>query len=87
MQMLQPGAISSMNMDTITFLAERFLMHPEQYITLITENFKESTSSKTLFLLVIMQSFLMQKSSMVPIPFSHCYMPFITLFCLVYCKY
>ncbi|KAF4372054.1 hypothetical protein F8388_000270 [Cannabis sativa] len=59
---LQPGSISSMNMDTITFLAERFLMHPEQYIALITEDFKESTSSKTLFLLVIMQSFLMQKN-------------------------
>ncbi|XP_062092226.1 uncharacterized protein At3g06530 [Humulus lupulus] len=60
--MLQPGSISSMNMDTVTFLAERFLMHPEQYIASITENFKESTSSKTLFLLVIMQSFLMQKN-------------------------
>ncbi|PON51074.1 U3 small nucleolar RNA-associated protein [Parasponia andersonii] len=60
--MLQPGSISLINLDTITCLAERFLVNPEKYIASITQNCKDFESSKTLFLLVLMQTFLMQKN-------------------------
>ena len=68
MQMVQPGSISSINLDAITCLAERFLMHPEKHIAYVTENCRDFESSKTLLFLVLMQSFLMQKNSMFPVP-------------------
>lgn len=62
-QVLQRESISSINLSTITCLAEGFLKNPEKYVASITEFCKDFESSKTLFFLVLMQSFLMQKDS------------------------
>ncbi|XP_052184980.1 uncharacterized protein At3g06530 [Diospyros lotus] len=58
---LEHGHLSSINMDTIRGLAETFLMCPEEYLPWLVECCHFSELSKTLFLLVLLQSVMMPK--------------------------
>lgn len=49
--------ITSINMDTISGLADNFSMHPEEYIPWLVECCNVSDLSKTLFFLVLLRSF------------------------------
>jgi U3 small nucleolar RNA-associated protein 10 len=60
--MLQPGTLSSINMKTVTSLAETFIMHPEEYMAWLIKIIEDFELSKTLFFLMLMQSFMMQNS-------------------------
>lgn len=62
MQTLQPGTLSSINMKTVTSLAETFIMHPEEYMAWLIKIIDDFELSKTLFFLMLMQSFMMQNS-------------------------
>lgn len=67
MQKSEPGSLSSINMEIVSSLAETFLKHPDEYLSLLTESCSNFKLSKTLFFMVLMQSLQMQNSSM----FSH----------------
>ncbi|KAL6311451.1 hypothetical protein AAG906_005381 [Vitis piasezkii] len=54
--------ISSINMDIVRGLAEIFSMRPVEYMPWLIECCNYSESSKTLFFLVMMQSFIIQKN-------------------------
>lgn len=54
--------ISSINMDIVRGLAEIFSMRPVEYMPWLIECCNYSESSKTLFFLVMMQSFILQKN-------------------------
>ncbi|KAK9292213.1 hypothetical protein L1049_020175 [Liquidambar formosana] len=58
---LQPGSISSINMNTVSCLAETFSVHPEEYMPWLIECCNDFELSKTLFFLIMMQSLTMQK--------------------------
>uniref|UniRef100_A0A2N9G8U6 Uncharacterized protein n=1 Tax=Fagus sylvatica TaxID=28930 RepID=A0A2N9G8U6_FAGSY len=60
---LQPGTLSSINMKTVTSLAETFIMHPEEYMAWLIKIIEDFELSKTLFFLMLMQSFMMQNKS------------------------
>ncbi|XP_059627802.1 uncharacterized protein At3g06530 [Cornus florida] len=55
------GHITSINMDTISRLAETFLMCPEEYMPWLVECCEFLELSKTLFFLVLLQSFMAPK--------------------------
>ncbi|KAF5743615.1 hypothetical protein HS088_TW08G00200 [Tripterygium wilfordii] len=59
---LQPERVSSINMETVGILAETFLLHPDEYLPWFIKSCNDLASSKTLFYLVLMQSFILQKS-------------------------
>lgn len=60
---LQQEVISSINMKIVNGLAETFSMHPGKYMTWLVDSSSDCTVSKTLLLLVLMQSFLRPKNS------------------------
>ncbi|KAK1577185.1 hypothetical protein Q3G72_019640 [Acer saccharum] len=51
-------SIASINVEIVGRLAETFLKHPDEYLSLLTESCRDYKLSKTLFLLVLMQSLL-----------------------------
>lgn len=53
--------ITSLNMDTISGLADTFSMHPEEYMPWLVECCNVSDLSKTLFFLVLLRSFTRPK--------------------------
>lgn len=59
---LQQEVISSINMKIVNGLAETFSMHPGEYMTWLVDSSSDCTVSKTLLLLVLMQSFLRPKN-------------------------
>ncbi|KAJ6933914.1 hypothetical protein NC651_009094 [Populus alba x Populus x berolinensis] len=62
MQKLRQEVISSINMKIVNGLAETFSMHPDEYMTWLVDSSSDCTVSKTLLLLVLMQSFLRPKN-------------------------
>ncbi|KAH9678604.1 hypothetical protein KPL71_025786 [Citrus sinensis] len=58
----EPGSLSSINMEIVSSLAETFLKHPDEYLSLLTESCSNFKLSKTLFFMVLMQSLQMQNS-------------------------
>lgn len=56
-QKLDSGKISSMNVENINVLAKALSTHPEEYFPWLVECCKTLELSKTLFLLVLLQSF------------------------------
>lgn len=56
----EPGSLSSINMEIVSSLAETFLKHPDEFLSLVTESCSNFKLSKTLFFMVLMQSLLMQ---------------------------
>ncbi|XP_038896984.1 uncharacterized protein At3g06530 [Benincasa hispida] len=60
---LQRGNISSINMEVVNNLAKSFLLHPEEYAPWLIESCKAYDSSRILFLLIVLQSTVMQKDS------------------------
>lgn len=62
-QTSQPGNLSSINMKTITSLAETFLMNPEENLAWLISSSYDFESWKTLFFLMLMQSFMMHNST------------------------
>ncbi|XP_048446393.1 LOW QUALITY PROTEIN: uncharacterized protein At3g06530-like [Pyrus x bretschneideri] len=58
----QPGRLSSINMDTITGLASRFSLHPEEFMPWLINSANAFESSRTLFFLVMLQTLLIQKN-------------------------
>lgn len=58
----ESGSLSSINMEIVSSLAETFLKHPDEYLSLLTESCSNFKLSKTLFFMVLMQSLLMQNS-------------------------
>lgn len=59
---LRQEVISSINMKIVNGLAETFSMHPGEYMTWLVDSSSDCTVSKTLLLLVLMQSFLRPKN-------------------------
>ncbi|KAI9160506.1 hypothetical protein LWI28_008767 [Acer negundo] len=51
-------SISSINVEIVSRLSETFLKHPDEYLPLLTDSCRDYKLSKTLFLLVLMQSLL-----------------------------
>ncbi|KDO52558.1 hypothetical protein CISIN_1g048745mg, partial [Citrus sinensis] len=45
----EPGSLSSINMEIVSSLAETFLKHPDEYLSLLTESCSNFKLSKTLF--------------------------------------
>lgn len=62
MQTLDREHITSLNMGTVRRLAENFLMDPMEYMPWLIECCSYSQLSKTLFFLVVMQLYTMQKN-------------------------
>ncbi|KAL0547236.1 hypothetical protein IC582_017165 [Cucumis melo] len=60
---LQRGNISSINMEVVNNLAKSFLLHPEECAPWLIESCKAYDSSRVLFLLIVLQSTVMQKDS------------------------
>ncbi|KAH9647911.1 hypothetical protein KPL70_025376 [Citrus sinensis] len=58
----EPGSLSSINMEIVSSLAETFLKHPDEYLSLLTESCSNFKLSKTLFFMVLVQSLQMQNS-------------------------
>ncbi|KAF5193642.1 U3 small nucleolar rna-associated protein [Thalictrum thalictroides] len=58
---VEPSFSSSVNMKTIGVFAEAFSEHPEEYMTWLIECAKNFELSKTLFFLVLLQSFVSKK--------------------------
>ncbi|XP_068328989.1 uncharacterized protein At3g06530-like [Pyrus communis] len=58
----QPGRLSSINMDTITGLASKFLLHPEEFMPWLINSANAFEPSRTLFFLVMMQTLVIQKN-------------------------
>ncbi|KAF5456234.1 hypothetical protein F2P56_025737 [Juglans regia] len=70
----QPGNLSSINMKTIASLAETFLMNTEENLAWLVSSSYDFESSKTLFFLMLMQSFMMHnKSGQFSVLFEACY--------------
>lgn len=61
MQKFEPSYLTSVNRKTVRALAESFLMQPGEYMPWLIECCSSSNLSKPLFLLVILQSFVIQK--------------------------
>ncbi|KAG6781264.1 hypothetical protein POTOM_014155 [Populus tomentosa] len=59
---LRQEVISSINMKIVNGLAETFSMHPSEYMTWLVDSSSDCTVSKTLLILVLMQSFLRPKN-------------------------
>lgn len=74
MQKLKPSRITSVNMETIEALAETFISDPEHYMPWLVECCNDFELSKTLLLLVIMQSFVIQKEG------KHCIVFYVLFF-------
>ncbi|KAF5456237.1 hypothetical protein F2P56_025738 [Juglans regia] len=73
-QTSQPGNLSSINMKTIASLAETFLMNTEENLAWLVSSSYDFESSKTLFFLMLMQSFMMHnKSGQFSVLFEACY--------------
>lgn len=64
MQKLQREDISSVNIKIVNSLAEIFLKHPDEYMPWLIQSCDDFNVSKTLFLLVVMQSFLQPEKGM-----------------------
>ena len=62
MQTLQSGTLSSINMKTVTSLAEAFLMHPEEHMAWLNKINDDFQLLKTHLLFMLMQSFIMMKN-------------------------
>lgn len=62
-QTSQPRNLSSINMKTITSLAETFLMNPEENLAWLISSSYDFESSKTLFFFMLMQSVMMHNST------------------------
>ncbi|XP_021654039.2 uncharacterized protein At3g06530 isoform X1 [Hevea brasiliensis] len=58
---LQRENISVVNMKIVSSLAETLTMHPDEYASWLIKSQNDFSSSKTLFFLVVMQSFLNSK--------------------------
>lgn len=71
LQALKHEDITSINMDTISGLADTFSMHPEEYVPWLVECCNASDLSKTLFFLVLLQSFTRLKIGV--ISWQQCY--------------
>ncbi|KAL2550104.1 Uncharacterized protein Fot_11634 [Forsythia ovata] len=56
MQKLEPGRISSVNMENISRLAETFLLNPEEYMPWLGKCCNAQMQSKTLFFSILLQS-------------------------------
>lgn len=71
MQKLERGRISSINMENISWLAETFSKKPDEYVPWLVECGSVSELSKTMFFLVLLQSFVMPKTGILfqPFPF------------------
>lgn len=61
MQKFEPSYLTSLNRRTVRALAESFVMQPGEYMPWLIECCSSSNLSKPLFLLVILQSFILQK--------------------------
>ncbi|KAM7494654.1 hypothetical protein LguiB_029263 [Lonicera macranthoides] len=59
---LEHGRISSINMENISWLAETFSKKPDEYVPWLVECCNVSEVSKTMFFLVLLQSFVMPKT-------------------------
>ncbi|XP_030935775.1 uncharacterized protein At3g06530 [Quercus lobata] len=59
---LQSGTLSSINMKTVTSLAEAFLMHPEEHMAWLNKINDDFQLLKTHLLFMLMQSFIMMKN-------------------------
>ncbi|XP_020540628.2 uncharacterized protein At3g06530 isoform X2 [Jatropha curcas] len=59
---LESEIISAVNMKLISSLAETFTMQPDEHISWIIESCNDFSLSKTVFFLVVMESFLNQKN-------------------------
>ncbi|XP_075648528.1 uncharacterized protein At3g06530 isoform X3 [Castanea sativa] len=59
---LQFGTLSSINMKTVTSLAEAFLMHPEEHMAWLNKINNDFQLLKTHLLFMLMQSFIMMKN-------------------------
>ncbi|KAL4595949.1 hypothetical protein ACB092_12G129000 [Castanea dentata] len=59
---LQSGTLSSINMKTVTSLAEAFLMHPEEHMAWLNKINNDFQLLKTHLLFMLMQSFIMMKN-------------------------
>lgn len=62
MQTLQSGTLSSINMKTVTSLAEALLMHPEEHMAWLNKINNDFQLLKTHLLFMLMQSFIMMKN-------------------------
>lgn len=62
MQTLQSGTLSSINMKTVTSLAEAFLMHPEEHMAWLNKINNDFQLLKTHLLFMLMESFIMTKN-------------------------
>lgn len=56
------GGISSLNLGTVNSLAETLLQHPDEYIPWLASSCSDYESSKTLFFLIMMQSFSLSEN-------------------------
>ncbi|KAK7852331.1 uncharacterized protein CFP56_039361 [Quercus suber] len=59
---LQSGTLSSVNMKTVTSLAEAFLMYPEEHMAWLNKINDDFQLLKTHLLFMLMQSFIMMKN-------------------------
>ncbi|XP_021285623.1 uncharacterized protein At3g06530 isoform X2 [Herrania umbratica] len=62
-KMQKRGSISTVNIEIVGSLSEAFLMNPHEYLPWLTRSCSDLKSSKTLCLLVLMQSFSMSKNN------------------------
>ncbi|XVF08520.1 hypothetical protein REPUB_Repub07fG0010000 [Reevesia pubescens] len=62
-KMQKRGSVSTVNMEIVRSLSEAFLMHPIEYMPWLTRSCCDFKSSKTLFFLVLMQSFSISKNN------------------------
>ncbi|XP_077219422.1 ARM repeat superfamily protein isoform X2 [Tasmannia lanceolata] len=58
---VKPSRVTSFNMKTVGALAENFLAHPEEYMPWLIECCNTFQLSKTLFFMIILQSFMIKK--------------------------
>ncbi|KAK9913977.1 hypothetical protein M0R45_037776 [Rubus argutus] len=61
-QTLKPGSLPSINMVTVTSLASRFLLNPEEFMPWLVKSSNDFELSKTHFFLVMMQTLLIGKN-------------------------
>ncbi|XP_022736221.1 uncharacterized protein At3g06530 isoform X4 [Durio zibethinus] len=75
-KMQKRGNTSTVNVEIVRSLSEEFLRHPNEYMPWLTESCSDLKSSKTLFFLVLMQSFSMSKNNVpvaVQVESLHCF--------------
>ncbi|GMJ01001.1 hypothetical protein like AT3G06530 [Hibiscus trionum] len=73
-KMQKRGSVSTVNMEIVKSLSEVFLMQPNEYMPWLTRSCNSFKSSKTLFLLVLMQSFSLSiKSGKFLVLFDACF--------------